>query len=132
MSLNHLLLVGAGGFLGSICRYSLSGWLLKPWSLTFPLGTLAVNVLGSLMIGYVFGFIESRPITGETLRGLVVVGFLGGFTTFSAFSLETFGLLQDGQWAKAGLNAGLSVILCLLAVALGFGLAHWIHQAKAI
>ena len=131
MSLTQVLLVGAGGFFGSICRFGISGWILKPWSLTFPLGTLAVNVLGSLAIGYVFGLLESRPLSGESLRAFVVVGFLGGFTTFSAFSLETLGLLQDGHFLRAALNAGLSVVLCLAAVATGFGAAHLLHAIRS-
>lgn len=132
MSLQNLILVGTGGFLGSVCRYVLSGHVLRPWSTTFPVGTLAVNILGSLAMGYALAYLATRSGQFESFRALVVIGFLGGFTTFSAFSAETLGLLQAGHLLRAGLNAGLSVILCLLAVAAGFGAASWLHQSKGL
>ena len=132
MSLQSLLLVGVGGFFGSACRFALSGHMLRPWSATFPFGTLAVNVLGSLAMGYVLAYLALRPGLSDSFRPLVVVGFLGGFTTFSAFSAETLGLLQSGHLLRAGLNVGLSVALCLIAAALGFGAATWLHQTKGV
>lgn len=83
-------------------------------------------------MGYALAYLALRPGLPDSFRPLVVVGFLGGFTTFSAFSAETLGLLQTGHLVRAGLNAGLSVVLCLVAAALGFGAATWLHQAKGV
>lgn len=132
MSITQLLLVGTGGFFGSACRFALSGHLLRSWSASFPVGTLVVNVAGSLIMGYVLAYLATRTTQFDALRSLVVVGFLGGFTTFSAFSAETLSLMQSGQFMRASLNAGLSVVLCLVAVAAGFAAASWIHETKAI
>lgn len=120
-----ILWVGAGGFFGSVLRYLISGWLFrlldKPW---FPVGTLAVNVLGCLAIGLFSGIAEQRRLFDPELRWFVVVGILGGFTTFSAFAYETAALAQDGRLAGALLNIGLQIFFGLLAVRLGGLLAR--------
>jgi len=115
-----ILLVGSGGFLGSVLRYLISAWLFRlldrPW---FPVGTLAVNLLGCLAIGFLGGVAEQRRIFDPELRLFVFVGILGGFTTFSAFAYETTALVHDAHLSAALLNIGLQVLVGLFAVWLG-------------
>ncbi len=115
----NLFIVGAGGFLGAIARYLLGGAAQRVSGGTFPLGTLAVNVLGCLLIGVLMYAIENRPLLDPRTRLFAVIGFLGAFTTFSAFGHETIALIRDGEWALALLNAGANLFLCLGAVILG-------------
>ena len=120
-----VLLVGVGSLLGGVLRYGLSTWVHKaldnPW---FPYGTLAVNGLGCLVIGFLAGLAESRAAITPEARLFLFVGILGGFTTFSSFALETFSLARDIQNVAALANIGLQVILGLLAVWVGNGMAH--------
>ena len=114
-----LLLVGAGSFLGGIARYALSG-LVQRWAgAGFPWGTLAVNVTGCFAIGAVLRLVEDRAMLGPDARVFLVVGILGGFTTFSAFGWETFELLRANQPGLALINAAGSVTAGLAAVWLG-------------
>ena len=112
-----LLLVGAGGFLGSVFRYVLSGWVHRildnPW---FPYGTLVVNVSGSVAIGFLSGLAENRSLFTSDARLFVFIGILGGFTTFSSFALETFSLGRNTQIAAALANIMMQVFLGLLGV----------------
>jgi CrcB protein len=108
-----ILLIGAGSFLGGISRYLLS-LVLQPRAAIFPTGTLAVNIIGCFCIGIVFGFFDRGQISQET-RMFLATGFLGGFTTFSAFSNETFMLFRDGHVGYVFLYVALSVILGLAA-----------------
>jgi CrcB protein len=121
-----VLLVGTGGFVGSVLRYLLSGWVFrvldKPW---FPAGTLAVNVFGCLVIGFLGGLAEQKHIFNQEARLFVFIGILGGFTTFSSFGYETATLVHDGRMVGAGLNIGLQVFLGLFAVWLGGFLARF-------
>ena len=122
--MRNLLLVGLGGFLGSAARYwvvtAVSGTSAAP---RFPLGTLVVNVVGSLLIGVVAGLAESRAWLGPETRLFVATGVLGGFTTFSAFALETHALARLQTSASALLNVALQLGLGLAAVWLGLRLA---------
>jgi len=119
------LLVAIGGAAGSLSRYYLGGWAYNlAGSLTFPAGTLAVNVLGCLAIGFLSGIAEVRHIMTPQTRGLLVIGFLGGFTTFSAFGNETFALVRDGHFLPALANIALQVVLGLGAVWAGYALSH--------
>jgi fluoride exporter len=121
-----ILLVALGGAVGSVARFKLSGYVLHhtiDWR--FPAGTFAVNVLGCLVAGILAGLAEKYDLFAADLRLLLFTGFLGGFTTFSAFGLETMFLLQRGQAWIAGLNVVLSVAAGLLALWLGFGLASF-------
>lgn len=112
-----IFLVGTGGFVGSVLRYLFSAWVFavldKPW---FPAGTMAVNLVGCLVIGFLGGFFEQRQIFDPQIRLFVFVGILGGFTTFSAFAYETFGLMGNAHPIGAWLNVGLQVFLGLAAV----------------
>lgn len=120
-----ILLVGAGGFLGSILRYVLSGWVHRildnPW---FPYGTLVVNVTGSLAIGFLAGLADSRSLFSSEARLFVFIGLLGGFTTFSSLTIETFSLARSAQLLAAAMNVTLQIFLGLVAVWLGNLLAR--------
>jgi CrcB protein len=113
-----------GGAFGSLLRYVLQGWGQAATNGTFPLGTLLVNVLGCFAVGFLnFSFTGPWPIRPEYRIGLVV-GVLGGFTTFSAFGWETFSMANDGQGLRAMLNLLLSITLGLVAVWVGYRLAE--------
>jgi fluoride exporter len=120
-----IILVGVGGFVGSVLRYALSGWvhgwLKNPW---FPYGTLAVNVSGCLAIGFCTGLAESRSVFTSEARLFIFIGILGGFTTFSSFAFETFTLARNAQTAPAAMNVALELILGLAGVWLGNMLAR--------
>lgn len=117
-------LVGLGGFLGALCRYALSGIVHRgvPQT-TFPVGTLAVNLLGCLLIGYLAGLADSRQLFAPELRLFAFIGLLGGFTTFSTFGFETIALARDASYVQAAVNVGLHVVLGLALVWLAYGLA---------
>ena len=115
----NLLLVVLGGGIGAGGRYLLGSWLHLQLGNGFPWGTFAVNTLGSLMIGLIFGLAQSKTISPDTTLFLTV-GVLGGFTTFSAFSLETLRLIANGDLAASMLNAAGQLSVGLLAVYLGF------------
>ena len=118
-------MVALGGALGSVGRYGI-GLALARFS-AFPVGTLLANLLGSLVIGLCVGLFDAEQRSQPT--GLfLMVGFCGGFTTFSAFSLQTFELLEQQAWLKAGGNVVLSVALCLLGTWLGFLLGQSLRK----
>lgn len=122
------VMVGLGGALGALLRYGLGGWVQSQAALhataVFPWGTLAVNALGSLIIGGVMQLSTERALVSPEARLLLTTGFCGGLTTFSTFSLETLMLLRDQQWSWAAGNAVLNVALCLVATYFGFVLAR--------
>jgi fluoride exporter len=124
-----VFLVGAGGFIGSVLRYLASGWV-QNWLQTasFPFGTLAVNVLGCLVIGFLSQLADARGVFTPETRLLVFTGVLGGFTTFSTFSNETFNLLRANQLFPALTNLTAHILLGLGAVWLGRTLAYWIWR----
>jgi len=115
------LWIAVGGALGTLARFVLSGFVAHHVGETFPWGTLIVNVSGSFVIGFFATFFgpEGRFLAGPTARHFVMTGILGGFTTFSSFSLQTLTLAREGEWFRAGANTVGSVVLCLLAVWLG-------------
>ena len=120
----NLLVVGSGGFLGVVARYGLT--LLVQRSVgpltTFPYGTLAVNLLGCFAIGVFAGFVESRQLFGASFRLFVLVGILGGFTTFSTFGYETLTLLRSQQFMHVVASVGIHIFVGVALVALGFWL----------
>ena len=125
-----LFVVGLGGALGAISRYLTSGWVQSLSSSFFPWGTLAVNVLGSLALGFLMVWLQSAATTAE-VRGLITIGFLGSFTTFSTFSYETAEMLRDGEWWRAGGYTVGSVVLGLVAVGAGALLAAALTQTRS-
>jgi len=120
-----LLLVGTGGFVGSVARYLVSVWvhgiLDSPW---FPYGTLVVNATGSFVIGFLAGLVEARELFSLQARLFLFVGILGGYTTFSSFALETFNLARNPQAVWAVMNIAAQLLLGLMAVWLGHVLAR--------
>jgi CrcB protein len=124
-TLRTLFLIGTGGFIGSILRYLLSGYAQQlSKSIQFPFGTLAVNLVGCALVGFLAELADHRgALSGET-RAFLIVGLLGGFTTFSAFGNETMNLLRDGElWLACG-NIVSNTVLGLVAVWLGFSTAY--------
>lgn len=121
--------MASGGAVGSVLRYLVSGFAQRTLSpatgalAAFPAGTLVVNITGSLLIGLLAGLAESRSLPGPEARLLLVTGLLGGYTTFSAFSLETLVLLRAGQTATAFATVALQVLLGVAAAWAGFALA---------
>jgi CrcB protein len=129
MHMKAALLVALGGALGSLARYRMSAWLLHhaiDWK--FPVGTFAVNVVGCLVAGILAGLAERHDLFSADVRLLLFTGLLGGFTTFSAFGLETMFLIRRGDVLIALLNISLSVVLGMLALWLGLSAAlRWPH-----
>jgi CrcB protein len=124
------LAIGVGSALGGIARYGCGILATAIWSTSFPWGTIAINIVGSLIIG---GFAtltgpDGRIFIGTLGRQFVMVGICGGYTTFSSFSLETLTLLHGGRPIAAGANVALSVVLCLAAVWFGHRLAQKLNQ----
>jgi fluoride exporter len=119
----EVLFVGAGGFLGAIGRYLLAGavYQLFPNS-SFPSGTAVVNILGCFLIGLLNGLFEVRQVFGPETRLFLLIGVLGGFTTFSTFGFETLALMKDGEFLSAAMNVLVQVVLGLAAVFIGYSL----------
>jgi CrcB protein len=122
--MNMILLVAAGGAAGSVLRYLLASGLQRTTGLMFPIGTVVVNILGCFAIGILYVLLVARADPREDLRALLMVGVMGGFTTFSSFSLETVTLMASGSYGSAALNVVVSVIACLLGTMLGIALAR--------
>lgn len=117
----HSLLVGTGGFVGSVLRFTVGNLVYRIFpAATLPWGTLAVNVIGCLAIGMLGGIGDARQIAATEFRLLLFIGLLGGFTTFSAFGYETITLFRAGEPARALLNVGLHLALGLAAVGMGY------------
>lgn len=118
----NYLCIGLGSALGGMARYGCSGLAARYIGAAFPWGTLIVNVSGSLVIGFLAALAaaDGRLLISPDARAFLMIGLCGGFTTFSAFSIETLDLARDGDWLWAGANVVLSVVLCLLAVWLGY------------
>lgn len=114
-----VLLIALFGALGCLTRYLLSGWVYNLFGRSFPYGTFAVNIVGAFVIGLVMEFSMRSTLIPPSLRIGLTIGFLGGLTTFSTFSYETFRLLEDGELLIAGANVLLSVAVCLVFTWLG-------------
>lgn len=125
----NILLVGAGGFIGSVLRYLVSGWVQQASrSVAFPFGTLAVNVIGCFVIGILAQLAESRGVFTSESRLFVFTGLLGGFTTFSSFGNETLNLARDSQLMNAFANVSANLVIGLVAVWLGRAAAYLIWR----
>ena len=112
----HWLAVAIGGALGAMARYGISGWIFDSTSHKFPYATLSVNVKGSLVMGVLFVLILEKGALPPEMRSLLMIGFLGAFTTFSTFSLDALGLWQNGHLFLALVYALGTVVLCLAAI----------------
>jgi CrcB protein len=120
-----ILLVGVGGFVGAVMRYAVINWVQYALhTSTLPYGTLTVNVIGCLVIGLLGGLSESRNLLTAETRALLLIGVLGGFTTYSTFGYETVQLLRDGESLTAFSNIGLQVCLGLVAVWIGYSVSQ--------
>jgi fluoride exporter len=123
VALIHAVVVGVGGFLGALARYGLGGLVHRiPGTSDFPYGTLVVNLFGCLMIGLVAGLMQGRQMFAPEFRLFVLVGILGGFTTFSTFGYESLMLIRDTEYLRVVANVGLHVIGGLLLVWLGYAM----------
>ncbi|MCX6960079.1 MAG: fluoride efflux transporter CrcB [Verrucomicrobia bacterium] len=117
------LLAGMGGAIGSIGRVLMSNFVTRFTGEEFPFGTIAVNVTGAILMGVLAGYGESEPgklLFSQSARTFLMIGLLGGYTTFSSFSLQTFLLIEQGNMTGAFLNVLLSVLLCLAGIWVGF------------
>jgi CrcB protein len=124
--------IALGSALGGMARYACSNLAVAWFGPTFPWGTLIINVFGSFVIGF-FGALtgpDGRLLVSGDARQFVMVGLCGGYTTFSSFSLQTLNLAQEGDFLRAGLNIGGSVVLCLLSVWLGYVAAAAVNAVK--
>jgi CrcB protein len=122
--MTQLLAIAIAGAIGALLRFWMSGWVYGLFGRDFPYGTLAVNVAGSLLMGVSFVLLVERLGSAPEWRALVMIGFLGAFTTFSTFSLETVQLLEGGAVGRAMINVLGSVVFCLVATWLGIVLGR--------
>lgn len=118
--MNNILLIAIGGAIGSVSRYGCQKWIYYLYPHPFPVGTFAVNVVGSFLAGLLFALTEKSYLPAPAWSPLLIVGFCGGFTTFSAFSLETLSLLKNGAIISALLYIAASIVAALLAVWFGY------------
>lgn len=119
-----VILTGLAGACGTLLRFWLAGVVARRYGEAFPWGTLVVNVVGCFLAGALFHLLQERALAGSTAQAVMLVGFLGGFTTFSAYGLQTFMLLRDGAFWFAALNVVVSNLLGLCIVWTGYTLAH--------
>ena len=114
------ILIASAGFVGTLVRYWLAGFVARQYGETFPWGTLLVNLVGCFLAGAMYYLAEERLIISPTVRAIIFIGLLGGFTTFSSYGLQTFTLLRDGQIGLATINVAISNVLGLLMVWAGY------------
>ena len=119
-----VLLIGIAGLFGTLARYYLSGWADQWWGGTFPFGTLIVNLIGCLAIGFLYHATEEKFLVDPAMRSAILVGFLGGFTTFSSFAVQSFNLLGAGEIFLATANILASNLAGLILVWIGYGISR--------
>jgi len=119
-----IFLIGIAGLVGTLARYWLSGWGDRWWGGSFPFGTMIVNLTGCLAIGFLFHAIQEKYLIDPVVRSAVLVGFLGGFTTFSSFAVQSFNLLRDGEVFLASANILVSNIVGLILVWVGYAISR--------
>ncbi len=124
--MQQLLAIAGGGALGAVMRFLVSSGVYRVLGKEFPYGTLTVNLLGSFFMGLCFILMVERNLVSMEWRSIIMVGFLGAFTTFSTFSMETLSLLESGELTRALLNILLSVTLCLVATWIGLTIGRQI------
>ena len=130
--MEKLLLVGAGGFIGAIARFLVSGWVqIASGSVGFPYGTIAVNLIGCFLIGFLAYVMDARGVFAPEVRLFLFIGVLGSFTTFSTFENETFNLFREGSTHLALIDIGAHVLFGLVAVWAGQALAGLIWRLSA-
>ena len=117
--MKQLLAIAAGGALGAVMRWYVAAWIQRLSGSAFPWGTLTVNVLGSFLLGFLFVWLLERVTVGEITRLAITVGFLGAFTTFSTFSVETARLLETGSFTMALVNVLAQVLICVCVAWVG-------------
>lgn len=117
--LRKILLLSAAGVLGTLCRYGLAGWVQRNAGATFPWGTFTVNMAGCFLAGFVWSLAEERFVISTETRAIILIGFMGAFTTFSAYMLETSQLMRDAEWLRAFANILLQNIVGIAAMILG-------------
>jgi len=122
--MTQVIAIAAGGAAGALLRYWVSNGIHAVLGRGFPYGTLTVNVVGSLLMGFLYIWLIERLASGPALRAFLLIGVLGAFTTFSTFSVETLNLVESGQLGKAILNVLISVVVCIAAAGLGILLAR--------
>ncbi|MCU7844899.1 MAG: fluoride efflux transporter CrcB [Candidatus Thiodiazotropha sp. (ex Monitilora ramsayi)] len=122
--MTQLIAIAAGGAVGALFRFWVSSGVYQLLGRGFPYGTLAVNVLGSLVMGFLYVVMLERMTASPELRGALLIGFLGAFTTFSTFSIETLNLIEQADFFKAGMNMLLSVVACIVACWFGLVLGR--------
>lgn len=121
--MNNYLLIFIGGGVGSIARYALSRWVYAFTNSTFPYGTLIVNIVSCLILGFFLELANEKFLIHPSMKIFVAIGFCGGFSTFSTFSFETFELLKSGQYWFATANVVVSIVSCMLSLAGGMFVA---------
>jgi len=126
----RLILICLGGAVGTGARYVLGGLVVRWLGADFPYGTLLINVLGSFLIGLIQQVGLSTLLIPDTLRLVLTIGVMGGFTTYSSFSYETLKLAETGSWVGASLYVGLTTALCLVCCALGLSLGRVLVEGK--
>src|SRR5260370_10534968 len=126
-SVPRLLLIELAGLLETLARYSISCFIARRFGETFPTGTLVVNIVGCFLAGFLFYLMQERFLVNDIVRTAIMIGFLGGFTTFSSFGLQTFTLLRDGEMGMATMSVLVSNVAGVLTVWAGYSLARFIY-----
>ncbi len=124
----RIICVGIGGFCGAVSRFLITGWVHYFTGSAMPYGTLAVNVGGSFILAFLLQFFIAYPGISPHLKSAITIGFLGAFTTFSTFTVDTLHFIEQGNYGRALVNIVLNVVICLVAAAMGMALGKTWHQ----